>query len=331
MALCKLRTSGGALARQLLLQRSPAAGSSSSSGSALGLPQLNKSNGLHLGQVCLVTADEFPKSTKEMGRHRDPDRFRRMLNLEEYNFTRDGFKVERTRPRHALGDFRTPHPGDYPGVVAPEEAEDLDEVDQLEYKFSLPNYETENFTFDAEHGILQEADDEKAFYENVVLPKTQNQAFRKMAQQIHPIDQAEEKGLSDFVTSRDPEEWSFVERLSPASQVIPHQFEYKEYPSGFVPPNPALRQDANLEYFVGRSRNNMLPVYTDHSRVKDTVDTTINHCEGNLYQLRDEMKAFLFERYEQEFASQVAELHGEIKFRGDFEYELKEFLLSKGF
>ena len=75
----------------------------------------------------------------------------------------------------------------------------------------------------------------------------------------------------------------------------------------------------------------MLPVYTEFKRLKDTVETTINHCEGDMYKLRDDLADFLQERYDQKFASQVAELHSEIKFRGDFEQDFKEFLLQKGF
>ena len=61
------------------------------------------------------------------------------------------------------------------------------------------------------------------------------------------------------------------------------------------------------------------------------VTTYIGKCEGNLFDLRDDLKKFLFERYEQEFMSQVAELYGKVKFRGDFEQDFKEFLIEKGF
>ena len=61
------------------------------------------------------------------------------------------------------------------------------------------------------------------------------------------------------------------------------------------------------------------------------MTTYINNCDGDLYKLRADLKQFLFERYEQEFMTQVAELYGRVKFRGDFEQDFKEFLLNKGF
>jgi len=283
------------------------------------------------------------KSTKEMGYHRDPERFRRLLNPEEANFTKDGFDVERVKPKHGLGDFRTPHPGAYPDLprdfddASAEEdwansAASEEELRQLEFKYMVPNYETENFTFDTEHGILQEPDDEKAFYENVVVPRTQDQSFRKLSQQFaHEIGSSEVGGGSDYVTSQDQSEWAYVERLMPISQITRTQFEYKAFPSGFVPPNPANRDNEELEYFVGRTKFCMLPVYTVYKRLPDVVETTVGKCEGNMYKLRDELKDFLFRRYEQEFPSRVAELYGKIKFRGDFEQDFKEFLLNKGF
>jgi len=312
MALCSLRTAaGGAFAR-------------------------------HFARTSATLEVRRHKSTKDGEYFRDPDRFRRLLNPKEANFTRDGFDVQRERPRHGLGDFRTPHPGSYPDLPrdyddrnaeedwANTAANSEDELKQLEYKFVVPNFETENFSFDAEHGILQEAEDEREFYERVVVPKTQDLAFRKLAQEI-PLDSQDEK-VSGYQTSKDPQEWAFVERLSPVSEVTPSQFEYKEYPSGFIPPNPAVRADAtNMDYFVGRTKFSMLPVYTDYVRTADKVETSVRKCEGNLYKLRDDMQAFLFERYEQEFPSQVAELYGRIKFAGDFEQDFKEFLLSKGF
>lgn len=281
------------------------------------------------------------KSTKDMPHFRDPERFRRLLNREEANFTKEGFEYERLKPFHGLGDFQTPHPGAYPDLprdhddLSAEEdwansAESEEELRQLEYKYTIPNYETENFSFDAERGILREAEDEREFYEKVVIPKSQNQSFRKISQQL-VAEGENDKDVRGYMTSKDSTEWSYVERLAPISSIIHQEFEYKEYPSGFTPPNPANRVNANLEYFVGRTRNCMLPVYTRYERIQDIVETRITKCEGNIYKLRDELQDFLFERYEQEFPSQVAELYGRIKFRGDFEQDFKEFLLMKGF
>jgi len=281
------------------------------------------------------------KSTRDLPYFQDPERLRRLLNPKEANYTKDGFEFERLKPMHGLGDFQTPHPGAYPDLprdhddISAEEdwansAESEDELRQLEYKYTIPNYETENFTFDSEHGILQEARDERSFYENVIVPKSQNQSFRKISQQLLTTSD-NERGDSDYMTSKDSKEWSYVERLAPISSITHQEFDYKEHPSGFIPPNPDNRTNSGLEYFVGRTKYCMLPVYTRYERIQDVVETTVGKCEGNVYKLKDDLKDFLYERYEQEFPSQVAELYGKIKFRGDFEQDFKEFLLNKGF
>ena len=165
------------------------------------------------------------KDEEELEFFHDPDRFRRMLSKQEVNFTRDGFKQQR-QERHGLGDFHTPHPGSFPKTKTPLEIQD---EESLEYHYSIPNFETENFTFDSEAGILQEAEDERNFYENVVVPKTSNLSFRQLAEQIDVENQSNSRG---FEVSKDPQEWSYVERLLPPKQVTPSHFEFKEYPSG---------------------------------------------------------------------------------------------------
>ena len=59
--------------------------------------------------------------------------------------------------------------------------------------------------------------------------------------------------------------------------------------------------------------------------------TRLRKAEGNLFQLRKEIDDFLFARYKREFICQVSELQNMLLYNGDFEDELKEFLLNKGF
>jgi len=293
----------------------------------------------------ILTQDEEECGTPENPKFfKDPDRVRRVLSgwahrhsqvagRKERNFTKDGFDFPQPI-RHGLGDFRTPHPGPYPENLPKGEDPESDwdnsraspeELQQLEYRYSIPNYETENFSFDRETGILQEPEDEKDFYEKVVLPKTGNLPFR------HKLHEGNRE--LDYEVSKDPAEWAYVDRLVPSGRVIKTDFDYgKEYPSGYVPPNPAVRQDeSGHEYYVGRTRNGMMPVYTRYDRITDAVTTDVKKCEGNMYRLKEELDAYLFEKYEQSFPSQVAELYGRIAYRGDFEQEFKEFLVQKGF
>ena len=86
----------------------------------------------------------------------------------------------------------------------------------------------------------------------------------------------------------------------------------------------------------------MLPVYIQidssekwdkfgNQELFEEVYTRMNKCEGNMYQLRDDIDQFLKDKYKQEFISQVSELQQRLVYKGDFEEEFKEFLLSKGF
>ena len=105
------------------------------------------------------------------------------------------------------------------------------------------------------------------------------------------------------------------------ARLIKTDFEVgKEYPSGFVPPNPSLRVEDDA-YHVGRTHNCLLPVFTSYSRTQDAVTTTLSKCEGNLYQLREDLDAFLWDKYEQAFPCQVAELYGKLKYRGEFKFK----------
>ena len=246
------------------------------------------------------------------------------------------------RKGHSMGG---PHPGNLPPlpkkVVEESNAEDflqeadVDPDDAFEgkdaYKMLLPNYESENFSFDPDSGILQEREDEVKYYEEVVKPKNDSlnkTRTLKFGDIVHDVDRHFPR---EFEVSNDESEWKFVERLLPL-KIVPQlptaPNEDGSYPSGFVRPRA---KPGDYPYHVSRARSHMLPVYTEYKREQGMVTTHISRCEGNLHQLKDDLCAFLEERYEREFISQVGELYGKVKFRGDFEQDFKEFLLDKGF
>ena len=247
------------------------------------------------------------------------------------------------RKGHTMGG---PHPGSFPPVPKrkTEEASANEfSIEQTEedpedafqgtdaYKMFMPNYESENFSFDAEGGILQEREDEIKHYEEVVKPHRDNlNKLRslKFGEIIHDVDRHTPR---EFEVSNDQSEWKFVERLLPLRIVPPLPPAPNvdgSYPSGFVCPRA---KPGDYPYHVSRTRAHMLPVYTEFQRPLELVTTHISRCEGNLHQLKDDLNAFLEKRYEREFISQVGELYGKVKFRGDFEQDFKEFLLEKGF
>ena len=170
----------------------------------------------------------------------------------------------------------------------------------------------------------------------------------------------------DYEVSRDPEEWKAVEALLPP-EVIPPVPEKPVYPSGFI---RATAKQGDHPYFVHRThvmhfqstdlfwpylwyssttalprrqfvfnvfiyckyfQMHMLPVYTRFERRSLTMTTKIKRADGNLFALRKDLDKMLVEKYGMEFISQVAEVNSSVTYRGDFEEEFKNFLISKGF
>ena len=64
---------------------------------------------------------------------------------------------------------------------------------------------------------------------------------------------------------------------------------------------------------------------------EETLITKLKKAEGNLFQLRKDLDDFLYAKYKREFICQVSELQNQLIWSGDFEDEIKEFLLNKGF
>ena len=256
------------------------------------------------------------------------------------------FLIHRTNVRkgHSMGG---PHPGNIPPlslkVTKEQNAEEIvfEDTDQIDpddafegkdaYKMILPNHESENFSFDPEVGILQEREDEIEYYEGVVKPerdRLDRDRSLKFGDIVHDVDRHHPR---DFEVSSDQTEWKFVERLLPMDIVPPlppAPNEDGSYPSGFI---MARAKPGDYPYHISRTRSHMLPVYTVFKRPQELVTTHISNCEGNLHQLKNDLCAFLEDRYEREFISQVGELYGKVRFRGDFEQDFKEFLLEKGF
>jgi len=197
------------------------------------------------------------------------------------------------------------------------------DINDPDYDKPVGNIETENFTFDISGGIAQTKEEETEHFEEYVS-KFGEARFAEVELNIQN---------RNFSVSSNPEEWKFVERLIPPA-LIPAITPKESFPSGFelpkISPEEAIEK---YEYFVGRPVSQMLPVYliissNDHF---ESVSTKIGKCEGNLYKLREDIDNFLEKRYKREFIAQVSELQQCLLYRGEFEEEFKEFLLSKGF
>ncbi len=175
---------------------------------------------------------------------------------------------------------------------------------------------SEHISFDPKF-ILQEASEERKTYSDLVGTYGEHLVAR-------PLPEEPER---EFLISRDPTEWRFVERLLPL-ELVPPVPERSEYPSGFV---PVRAKPGEHPYFVRRTVNHMLPVYTKYTRKTNILVTFIRRADGNLFALRDDLDQFLMKRYNLEFISQVAEVYGKVTYRGYFEEDFKDFLLTKGF
>ena len=118
--------------------------------------------------------------------------------------------------------------------------------------------------------------------------------------------------------------------------IIPQIPNKERFSSGFqlpkISPEEALEK---YGYFIGRPASQMLPVYfeiTGYDHVDDQhIKTKLRKAEGNLFQLKSDIDAFLYKRYKREFVSQISELQQMITYSSDLEDELREFLLNKGF
>jgi len=207
------------------------------------------------------------------------------------------------------------------------------DVNDPDYDKPVGNVQSENFTFDMKQGIGQTLEEEQEHFEEYVS-KFGEARFSELAK---PQLQAR-----NYTKSSDLEEWKYVERLLP-SRLIPEVPKKDYYPSGFkLPRYSAEEAIEKYQYFVGRTHNHMLPVYCEvriipvdkkqHRDIEEeTLVTNLRKAEGDLFQLRKDLDDFLFAKYKREFICQVSELQNMLVWSGDFEDEIKEFLLNKGF
>ena len=86
-------------------------------------------------------------------------------------------------------------------------------------------------------------------------------------------------------------------------------------------------------YYIRRTHNLMLPVYAKvvSTDSRENLFTLVKKAEGDLFQLKKDIDEFLFEKYEKHFHAKISELQQSVEYSGDFEEEIKEFLLARGF
>ncbi|XP_026863830.2 39S ribosomal protein L49, mitochondrial [Electrophorus electricus] len=123
------------------------------------------------------------------------------------------------------------------------------------------------------------------------------------------------------------EEYRFVERLIPPTCIpTPHKYDGSA-PSGWTPPSEV---PPALPYMIRRSRMHNVPVYSDikHGNQKSTL---LRKVEGDIWALNKDVKEYLQQLTGKELPTQVNEVTGTIRIKGQFDKEIKEWLVKKGF
>eukprot|EP00088_Acartia_fossae_P009665 TRINITY_DN1471_c0_g1_i2.p1 TRINITY_DN1471_c0_g1~~TRINITY_DN1471_c0_g1_i2.p1 ORF type:complete len:215 (-),score=29.59 TRINITY_DN1471_c0_g1_i2:28-672(-) len=141
----------------------------------------------------------------------------------------------------------------------------------------------------------------------------------------------------EYTASQNAEEWKHVQHLvdlaSPTFIPVPEKSDEVK-PSGFYYPSA---KPGDYPYYVRRAPSWLFPVYVGDYAKQNKKDkrkfvvTTIRRVDGDIFALRKDLDAFLFERYEREFICKVMEIAQKLIYRGNVEKDIKDFLRLKGF
>ncbi|XP_017775625.1 PREDICTED: probable 39S ribosomal protein L49, mitochondrial [Nicrophorus vespilloides] len=140
---------------------------------------------------------------------------------------------------------------------------------------------------------------------------------------IHDVDDSKVK----YETSKDPVEWSFVERILPP-KVVPNIIKKDEYLSEW---RPQSEEVVNQPYFIQRNKNHMMPVYMKTSYRGMRRLTYLKKVQGDIWMLEKDLKEFLQKEQLKPIQAQVNEFVGYICFHGDYVNAIKYWLGQKGF
>ncbi|XP_046716778.1 mitochondrial ribosomal protein L49 [Silurus meridionalis] len=134
-----------------------------------------------------------------------------------------------------------------------------------------------------------------------------------------------DRGVSSVIESTD--EFCFVERLIPPTRVPSPPKHNGPTPSGWAPPSET---PPSLPYMIRRSRMHNIPVYSDikHGSQKSTV---VRKVEGDIWAFDKDAKEHLRQLTGREPPTKVNEVTMSIRIKGQFDMELKEWLLRLGF
>lgn len=125
-----------------------------------------------------------------------------------------------------------------------------------------------------------------------------------------------------------PPEWKYVEELL-GKKLVPLPEKKEEYPSGWQPQDP--KKYKQLPYYIRRSRNHMVPVYLRIKFRGTQRRTVIKNIEGDIWKANEEfIKAIKARIGNNPVYTQINEMHGVIKIKGDYVTLIQKYLLDKG-
>lgn len=136
------------------------------------------------------------------------------------------------------------------------------------------------------------------------------------------------EGHPDVEVVQNPPEWKYVQYLV-GTELIAKPTMKAEYPSGWTPPNPDRYKD--LPYFVGRTRNFMMPVYLTITFRGQRRVSRIKLIEGDIWKLEADLNKMIEKRVNKRIFSQINEMTRQIVFKGDYVTLIQKYLLQKGF
>ncbi|KAL4660005.1 39S ribosomal protein L49, mitochondrial [Arapaima gigas] len=123
------------------------------------------------------------------------------------------------------------------------------------------------------------------------------------------------------------EEYKYVERLIPPTQIPSPPHHDGPAPSGWTPPSAV---PPAFPYMIRRSRMHNIPVYTDITN-NSRKTTLLRKIEGDIWALEKDVREYLEQLTGKVLPTQVNEVTRSIRIKGHFDKELKDWLLKKGF
>lgn len=125
-----------------------------------------------------------------------------------------------------------------------------------------------------------------------------------------------------------PPEWKYVEQLL-GKKLIPQPEPKAEYPSGWKPQDPEKYK--KLPYFVRRTKNQMVPIYLKIQFRGMRRHTYIKNIEGDIWKAESDFIQIIKERIGNlPVYSQINEMNGLIRIKGDYVTLLQKYLLTQG-